>query len=116
MCPYSAANFGATGGTWTVPAQQRFSYMLVGKTAHIQIWIDGATVGGAPTSLNIVMPFTMLGNQSGPVYYYAAPNFGWGVYQQPSQDQYLRIYPDIFSSPFSAGASAIRLSLVVQLL
>lgn len=116
--PYSASNFGATGGTWTVPAGNvgRFSYRLSGKWAHVMISIDGASVGGTPSSLNIVLPWNLVGSQSGPFYYYADPAFGWGIYQQPSVDQYMRLFRDIFASPWAAVPTiAIRLSITLQL-
>jgi hypothetical protein len=117
--PYSAANFGATGGTWTVSSLNavRLAYTLIGKTALIQLWIDGSVVGGAPSSLNVVMPFTILSAQSAPCYFYVAPDLGWGIYSQPSQDQYIRLQRDPFLTPFAAASDVrIRFSAAVQIL
>jgi hypothetical protein len=117
--PYSAANFGATGGAWTVPSGNvvRFSYMLVGKTAWLQVWIHGGTVSGTPTSLNLVLPWTILAGQSGPCYYYVAPDYGWGLYEQETQDQYIRLKRDAFLTPFAAASGMIiRFSAAVQIL
>jgi hypothetical protein len=117
--PYSAANFGATGGTWTVTAGNvgRFSYALVGKTAFIVLTLDGSVTTGAPTSLNLVLPFTMLGNQTGAFHFYVNPTAGVGVYQQPSQDQFIRLSRDLFATPFAAASGvALRVSLTVQIL
>jgi len=116
--PFNAGNFGATGGTFTVGAAQvgRFSHRVVGKLAHVVLVIDGASVGGTPSTLNIVLPWTLAAKQSGPFYYYADPAFGWGVYQQPSADPYLRLYRDIFSSPWAAVPTiALRVSLALML-
>jgi hypothetical protein len=115
--PYNAANFGATGGTWSVPAAARFSYALDGTTAHIQLWIDGSTIGGAPSSINLVLPFTILAQQSGTFHYVAGSAFGPGLYSQPSQDGYVRLYRDLFGTAFPATSGvAVRAALTVQIL
>jgi hypothetical protein len=91
--------------------------MLVGKTAWIQLWIDGSTVAGAPSSLNVVMPFTIVVGQSGPILYYVLPNTGWGVYLQQAEDQVVRLYRDLGGAPFAATAgAAVRVALAVQIL
>jgi hypothetical protein len=118
--PFSAANFGATGGTWTVTSGNvtRFSYALLGKTALVQLFIGGGSVvGGTPSSLNLVMPFTIAAGQSGPVYFYVAPDYGWGIYEQPTVDQYMRLKRDAFSTPFAAASGcSFRFSAAVQIL
>lgn len=118
--PFSASNFGATGGTWTVASENvlRNSYCLVGKTAHIIVYIVNSTISSGCSSLNIVMPFNILIAQNTPIYYYAHPEFGWGIHQQPSTDQFFRCYRDIFGSLFTAasGTVNIRFSVTVQIL
>ena len=119
--PFSAANFGATGGTWTVAAGNisRFSYALIGKTALIQLYVDGTVIGGTPTSLNLVMPFTLAAGQSG-VFHYYVPGIGAteGVYmQQTFVDQYVRLWRDLLGTAYVAGSNvAMRVSLTVQIL
>jgi hypothetical protein len=117
--PFSAANFGATGGFWTVAAENvaRFSYALIGKTAVIQLVVSGSVVSGSPTSLNLVLPFTILAAQNAPCYYYVAPDYGWGFYGQQTQDQYMRLQRDPFSTPFAAASGVqIYCSATVQIL
>jgi hypothetical protein len=115
--PYSAANFGASGGTWTVTGAnaKRYSYMLLGKTAFVQIYVDTSTVGGTPTSLNVVFPFNVLSVQSGWGYFFSATVHGHVVYQQPSLDPYLRFSRDGYNTPFVAELTNLRASLVLQL-
>ena len=56
--PYSAANFSATGGTWTVEAGDyiRCEYTLIGKTAILSFWFDDTTVSGTATELLMTLP------------------------------------------------------------
>jgi hypothetical protein len=115
--PFSAANFGATDGTWTVTAQSRFSYMLVGKTAVVQLLIPASTVGGAPSSLNVVMPFSLVPNQTGGYFYNVGPSGNAnGTYMQPTQDMYLRLQRDPFGTPFAAGPGYVYAALTLQIL
>lgn len=115
--PYNVANFGATGGGFAPTSGEvgRFSYMLNGKTVHIQLWVHGATVTGAPSSLNLVFPFTVLAFQSHNVDCWVGSSHG-GIYMQPSQDTFGRIYLDSFSTPWPAGTCYIRMGVALQIL
>jgi len=113
--PHNAGNFGATGGQWTVP-NSIVAYHVVGKLAHIMIRLDGTTIINVPESLNIVVPWTLAQYQVGPFYFYADPAFGWGMYDQPSADPYLRLYRDMFHTPWPAAAGvAIRAMFALNL-
>ena len=74
--PFSAANFTATGGTWTVgaPAIVRNRYAVIGKTLHWSIyvsWFSGSNViGGAPTKIGFGgLPYVINGAQAQAVDY-----------------------------------------------
>lgn len=57
--PYSAANFTASSGAWTVQAADvtDYSYTLVGKTMWLTFSLSSTTVGApAPTELRIALP------------------------------------------------------------
>lgn len=116
---FSASNFGATGGTWTVASGNvlRNSYCLIGKTAYYMLRVVNSTISAGCSSLNIVLPFTMAAVQDGPAYYYAHPEFGWGIWQQPTQDQFMRVYRDVFGSVFTAasGTVQVRINVAIQI-
>ena len=74
VVPYSAANFTANTGTWTVDSgdQQLFAYRLFGKTLSLKFSLINTTVSGSPAELRITLPASAtvaLGNQ------YAALNY-----------------------------------------
>ena len=56
--PYSAANFYAAAGTWTVEAadQVTFQYMLVGKTLFLNVWLQTTSVSTAPAWVAVANP------------------------------------------------------------
>ncbi len=55
---YSAANFTASAGTWTVDSadQSVFTYMQIGKTMWVDFIILGTDVSNAGVSLRITVP------------------------------------------------------------
>jgi hypothetical protein len=56
--PYSAGNFTANTGTWTVEAGDvtNLTYMLIGKTLFVDFNLLGTSVSGSPTQLRILIP------------------------------------------------------------
>jgi len=62
---FSAANFVANAGAWTVAAGHvsEQKYIITGKAVDVLIVINGASVTGAPTNLAVTgWPFTMATN------------------------------------------------------
>lgn len=63
--PYSAGNFTADVGTWTVDSgdQTTFTYFFIDKICSISLQIDGTSVTVAnPNVLLIALPFTPVSN------------------------------------------------------
>lgn len=58
VVPYNAANFGATGGSWTVTAGNitDFSYLVSGKLLHVTFYATSTTIGGTPSALTVAIP------------------------------------------------------------
>ena len=56
--PFVAANFGATGGGWTVAANNILvnRYVVIGQTMIWTVFVDGAAISGAPSTLNFIVP------------------------------------------------------------
>lgn len=56
--PFSAANFSANTGSWTVAAGQvTYAYALVGRSCSVSLYLTNATsVSGSPTTLKIQLP------------------------------------------------------------
>lgn len=55
--PFNAADFTASGGTWTVASNNVLnSYRLSGRTLMLRIYISGTTITGSPGSLTITIP------------------------------------------------------------
>lgn len=50
---FSAANFAATGGTWTVASGNVVAaeYLVMNKTLWLNLYVNGTTVGGTPSAL-----------------------------------------------------------------
>lgn len=101
--PFNAANFAATGGTWTVtaPSVGRYSYAIVGTTLLVQLYITGTTIGGSPSSLNVQLPAAIKAWQGGSF----ATNIGGltGVLLQQGQGISMTLYRDILGTPWPAG-------------
>jgi hypothetical protein len=59
--PYSAGNFSANTGTWTVDAGDviNITYALIGKTLFVDFNLISTSVNGSPTQLRIVIPEAM---------------------------------------------------------
>jgi hypothetical protein len=54
---FNAANFGASGGTWTVASGNVAArYRLSGRTLHLNYVINSSTITGTPGALTIVIP------------------------------------------------------------
>lgn len=55
---FAAANFTATGTTWTVTATQQVTlkYMLIGTTLFVTFYINTSTVGAATANLLLTLP------------------------------------------------------------
>jgi hypothetical protein len=51
--PFNAAEYSATGGSWTVAAGHvsNMGYRLQGRTLAIQMSVNGSTIGGTPSAL-----------------------------------------------------------------
>lgn len=104
--PYSAGNFTAQSGSWSVTSgsQSRFSYTLIGRTVLVQVYLTATTVSGAPTWIGLTLPF--------PVAAFGAAMFGYGMgstpgagvwLQQSAGSSVLTLYRDIFGTAWAAG-------------
>ena len=56
--PYSASNFSASSGTWTVgaPNVTTFEYVVMGKVMIINFYIASTSVSATPATLRILIP------------------------------------------------------------
>ena len=56
--PYSAANFSAATGTWTVPAGNilAYKYTLIGKTMILQFYANNTTISAVTASISLAIP------------------------------------------------------------
>ena len=75
--PYSAANFSAATGTWTVPAGNvtAYKYTLVGKTVTLLVMLGPSTCG-ATAWLRFALPYAAISRLDLPYMRFQA---GWGV-------------------------------------
>jgi len=54
--PFSAANFTADIGTWTIGTVATNAYTLIGKTLVYQLALQSCTLSASPTSLVMALP------------------------------------------------------------
>jgi hypothetical protein len=113
--PYNQANFGATAGTWTVPAQTTFAYMLVGKTMMLSFYLASTTISAAPGALIITVPggFTCSRIITGSFAYYTGSiaATGWSV----AQGTTIYLYRDILGTPWIAGQAHVSGTIILNI-
>jgi len=118
---FSAGNFTATGGTWTVTGAQQvaFAYRLDGKLAHVSLNLQGTTIGGTPNVLTVTCPAAIGAwrNQGiQPIALYMSAAAGQvGVAAWSAGATVLSIYRDLAATPFPAGALHLGGTLALPL-
>jgi len=117
--PYSAANFTAVGGTWTVDAGDvnTYGYVLTGKTMTVAFHVSTTSVAGPATQLVVTIPG---GFRSAGTAVTAAASFG-NTTQSGTSYALLQANGSTiscglntsFSTAFAAGTNDTTLSFVV---
>jgi hypothetical protein len=116
--PFSAANFIAGGGTWTVTAGNVaiFQYVIAGHLCYITLYLTGSTITGTPSVLQILnLPFTPIATTHLPVW---GLNSTWKVldFSVSGGSTTASIYIDPSGTiNFVAGSTSLFLSGVVAI-
>jgi hypothetical protein len=109
--PYSAANFGAEQGVWTVEAgdQLTYSYTRVDKLVILSIYVVGTDLTGAQTQVfRIYLPagMTIAKTQKGYLAYYGTTSgTAVGVTELNAGQNYLRLMRDIAGTFWPIGGN-----------
>jgi hypothetical protein len=112
--PFSAANFTATGATWTVTAanQETLAWCRSGNTIFLSVCINGtSTLSAASPTLKITLPGLpgAARHTRMPYYYYLSNGTGTGYMELLAGTNIVAFARDLGGTPFPTGAGSIFL-------
>jgi len=114
--PFSAANFTAGAGSWTVTAAQvpTFAYVISAKTMMIALVVDSSTVAGSPAALAVAMPGGVSRNRrtGQPMSYYnGTAGTGWVNVGTSA----IEFYRDMLGTAWANGVTNISAIITINI-
>ena len=118
--PYSAANFSANAGAWTVEPGDvlAFAYARVGQIAHLSLYLQNTVLSATPGSLTILVPLGVTWARwvTTPVALKLPGSLSeMGILQAAPGTNVLTIYRNFFAGAFPAGTVDLGVLLALPL-